>query len=199
MVNKGLESDLKDTQSCLNTVRMELETTKRSHTFETDDLRRKLRNEIEDVEFKYEKDAKRMIKDRDDSEEKMRKEYEVRIDKMLAEHRVELAELQKKVDADVEAERIRRIQEAGNKEAEYESRLRTAAIDADAKQREMQLIQGDQRQVGPRPGASAEDQPSRPIGRLDCQQSHTRSIERCDEGEDPFSRVRQPSAIAGLQ
>jgi kinesin family protein C1 len=143
MVNKGLESDLKDTQSCLNTVRMELETTKRSHTFETDDLRRKLRNEIEDVEFKYEKDAKRMIKDRDDSEEKMRKDYEVRIDKMLAEHRAELAELQKKVDADVEAERVRRTQEAGNKEAEYESRLRTAAIDADAKQREMQLVQGD--------------------------------------------------------
>jgi kinesin family protein C1 len=143
MVNKGLESDLKDTQSCLNTVRMELETTKRSHTFETDDLRRKLRNEIEDMEFKYEKDTKRMIKDRDDSEEKTRKEYEVRIDKMLAEHRAELAELQKKVDADVEAERIRRIQEAGNKEAEYESRLKTAAIDADAKQREMQLVQGD--------------------------------------------------------
>jgi kinesin family protein C1 len=122
---------------------MELEMTQRNHTFETDDLRRKLRNEIEDVEFKYEKDAKRMIKDREDSEEKTRKEYEARIDKMLAEHRVELAELQKKVNADGEAERNRRAQEAEKVEAEYASRLRTAAIDADAKQREMQLVQGE--------------------------------------------------------
>jgi kinesin family protein C1 len=122
---------------------MELEMTQRNHTFETDDLRRKLRNEIEDVEFKYEKEAKRMIKDREDSEEKTRKEYEARIDKMLAEHRVELAELQKKVNADGEAERNRRAQEAEKVEAEYASRLRTAAIDADAKQREMQLVQGE--------------------------------------------------------
>jgi kinesin family protein C1 len=122
---------------------MELEMTQRNHTFETDDLRRKLRNEIEDVEFKYEKDAKRMIKDREDSEEKTRKEYEARIDKMLAEHRAELAELQKKVNADGEAERNRRAQEAEKVEAEYASRLRTAAIDADAKQREMQLVQGE--------------------------------------------------------
>jgi kinesin family protein C1 len=122
---------------------MELEMTQRNHTFETDDLRRKLRNEIEDMEFKYEKDAKRMIKDREDSEEKTRKEYEARIDKMLAEHRAELAELQKKVNADGEAERNRRAQEAEKVEAEYASRLRTAAIDADAKQREMQLVQGE--------------------------------------------------------
>jgi kinesin family protein C1 len=122
---------------------MELEMTQRNHTFETDDLRRKLRNEIEDVEFKYEKDAKRMIKDREDSEEKTRKEYEARIDKMLAEHRADLAELQKKVNADGEAERNRRAQEAEKVEAEYASRLRTAAIDADAKQREMQLVQGE--------------------------------------------------------
>jgi kinesin family protein C1 len=122
---------------------MELEMTQRNHTFETDDLRRKLRNEIEDVEFKYEKEAKRMIKDREDSEEKTRKEYEARIDKMLAEHRAELAELQKKVNADGEAERNRRAQEAEKVEAEYASRLRTAAIDADAKQREMQLVQGE--------------------------------------------------------
>jgi kinesin family protein C1 len=122
---------------------MELEMTQRNHTFETDDLRRKLRNEIEDMEFKYEKDAKRMSKDREDSEEKTRKEYEARIDKMLAEHRAELAELQKKVNADGEAERNRRAQEAEKVEAEYASRLRTAAIDADAKQREMQLVQGE--------------------------------------------------------
>jgi kinesin family protein C1 len=122
---------------------MELEMTQRNHTFETDDLRRKLRNEIEDMEFKYEKDAKRMSKDREDSEEKTRKEYEARIDKMLAEHRAELAELQKKVNADGEAERNRRAQEAEKVEAEYASRLRTAAIDADVKQREMQLVQGE--------------------------------------------------------
>jgi kinesin family protein C1 len=142
-VNKGLESDLKDTQSCFNTVKMELEMTQRNHSFETDDLRRKLRNEMDDLEFRHEKDAKRMVKDREDSEEKLRKEYEARIDKMLKEHSAELAELQKKVDADGEAERSRRTQEAEKVEAEYASRLRTAAIDADAKQREIQLVQGE--------------------------------------------------------
>jgi kinesin family protein C1 len=122
---------------------MELEMTQRNHSFETDDLRRKLRNEIEDAEFKHEKDAKRMLKDKEESEEKMRKDFEARIDKMLREHSVELAELQKKVDADGEAERNRRAKEAQRVEDEYASRLRTAAMEADAKQREIQLVQGE--------------------------------------------------------
>ncbi|KAF2821479.1 kinesin-domain-containing protein [Ophiobolus disseminans] len=142
-VNKGLESDLKDTQSCFTTVKMELEMTQRNHTFETDDLRRKLRNDVEDMEFRHEKDTKRMLKDKEESEEKIRKDFEGRIDKLLREHGAELAELRKKVDADSEAERSRRSQEAQAVEADYASRLRMAAVDADVKQREIQLVQGE--------------------------------------------------------
>jgi kinesin family protein C1 len=142
-VNKGLEGDLKDTQSCLNTVKMELEMTQRNHSFETEDLRRKLRNEIEDLEFRHEKDNKRMLRDKEDSEEKIRKDFEARVDKLLKEHNEELAKLQKKLDADSEAERSQRTQEAQKLETEYASRLRQAETDADAKQREIQLVQGE--------------------------------------------------------
>lgn len=142
-VNKGLETELKDTQSCFTTVKMELEMTQRNHSFETDDLRRKLRNEVDDLETRHEKDTKRMLRDREEAEEKMRKDYEGRIDKLLKEHSVELAELRKKIDADSEAERMRRTKEAQEVEAEYASRLRMAAMDADVKQREIQLVQGE--------------------------------------------------------
>ncbi|KAH3907927.1 kinesin-like protein [Parastagonospora nodorum] len=142
-LNKGLEGDLKDTQSCLSTVKMELEMTQRNHSFETEDLRRKLRNEIEDLEFKHEKETKRVLRDKEDSEEKLRKDFEVRVDKLLKEHNEELAKLQKKLDADSEVERSRRAQEAQKIEAEYASRLRHAETEADAKQREIQLVQGE--------------------------------------------------------
>jgi kinesin family protein C1 len=142
-VNTGLEADLKDTRSCFNTVKMELEMTQRNHTFETDDLRRKLRNEVDDIEHRLEKDAKRMRREREESEDNMRKTFEARIDKLLKEHGEELTELRKRVDADSEAERTKRMQEAQNLEAEYMSRVRTAAMEADTKQREIQLVQGD--------------------------------------------------------
>lgn len=142
-VNKGLESDLKDTQSCLTTVKMELEMTQRNHTFETDGLRRKLRNEVEDAEFQHEKATKRILKDREESEQQIRKDFESRIDILLKEHSTELAELRKRVDADGEAERARRAQEAQQVEAEYASQLKKAATDVNKKQREIQLVQGE--------------------------------------------------------
>lgn len=122
---------------------MELEMTQRNHTFETDDLRRKLRNEVEDLEFRHEKDAKRMQKEKEESEEKLRKDFEARIDKLLKEHGAEIAELRKKLDADSEVERSKRAQELQMIETEYAAKLRTAGIEADAKQREMQLVQGE--------------------------------------------------------
>ncbi|KAH8702890.1 P-loop containing nucleoside triphosphate hydrolase protein [Phaeosphaeriaceae sp. PMI808] len=142
-VNEGLTSDLKDTKSAFATVKMELEMTQRNHSFETDDLRRKLRNEVEDVEFRHEKDIKRMLRDKEESEDKLRKDFETRIDKLIKEHGAELAELRKKVNADGEAERIRRQEEAQKVELEYASKLRMAALDADTKQREIQLVQGE--------------------------------------------------------
>jgi kinesin family protein C1 len=117
--------------------------TRHNYSIETDDLRRKLRNEVDDVEYRYQKDAKRMLKDKEESEDKMRKEFETRIDKLLKEHSEQLAELRKKISADSEAERSQRTKEAQELEAGYVSKLRLAAMEADAKQREIQLVQGE--------------------------------------------------------
>lgn len=143
VVNKGLESDLDDTRSCLKSVKMELEMNKQKHSYEVDDFRRRLRNEIEDLESRHRKETDRMQREQEDAETKVRKELEAQIDKLLKEHSEELAVLRKKLDADSEAERSQRMQEAQKLEAEYASKLRTAALDADVKQREAQLVQGE--------------------------------------------------------
>ncbi|KAH7355526.1 P-loop containing nucleoside triphosphate hydrolase protein [Pyrenochaeta sp. MPI-SDFR-AT-0127] len=143
VVNKGLESELDDTRSCLKSVKMELEMTQQKHSYEVDDFRRKLRNEVEDLDSRHRKETDRMQREREDAESKIRKELEVRIDKLLKEHSEELAGLRKKLDADSEAERNKRTQEAQEIEIEYASKLRMAALDADVKQREVQLVQGE--------------------------------------------------------
>lgn len=122
---------------------MELEMNKQKHSYEVDDFRRRLRNEIEDLESRHRKETDRMQREQEDAETKVRKELEAQIDKLLKEHSEELAVLRKKLDADSEAERSQRMQEAQKLEAEYASKLRTAALDADVKQREAQLVQGE--------------------------------------------------------
>ncbi|KAF1830137.1 kinesin-domain-containing protein [Decorospora gaudefroyi] len=143
IVNKGLESELDDTRSCLKSVKMELEMIQQKHTFEVDDVRRRLRNEVEDLESRHRKDTDRMEREKDEAERKIRNELEGRIDKLLKEHNEELAGLRKKLDADTEVERSRRAQEAQKLEDEYASKLRAAALDADVKQREAQLVHGE--------------------------------------------------------
>jgi kinesin family protein C1 len=122
---------------------MELDMVQQKHTFEVDDVRRRLRNEVEDLESRHRKDTDRIEREKDESERKTRIELEGRIDKLLKEHNEELGELRKKLDADTETERNRRAQEAQKIEHEYVSKLRAAALDADVRQREAQLVQGD--------------------------------------------------------
>ncbi|OAG26274.1 kinesin-domain-containing protein [Alternaria alternata] len=143
IVNKGLESELDDTRSCLKSVKMELEMMQQKHTYEVEDVRRRLRIEVEDLESRHRKDTDRMERERDEVERKTRLELEGRIDKLLKEHDEELAGLRKKLDADTETERSRRVQEAQKIEEEYGSKLRAAAMEADAKHREAQLVQGE--------------------------------------------------------
>lgn len=122
---------------------MEMEMTQQKHSYELDDMRRKLRNEVEELEFRHQKDTGRMQREKEDTESKVRKELEERIEKLLKEHSAELAELRKKLDVDTEAERVRQSQLAQKIETEYASKLRMAALDADTKQRETQLLQGE--------------------------------------------------------
>ncbi|USP77915.1 hypothetical protein yc1106_05189 [Curvularia clavata] len=143
IVNKGLESELDDTRSSLKSVKMELDMAQQKHTYEVDDVRRRLRNEVEDLESRHRKDTDRLERERDELERKTRSEFEARIDKLLKQHEEELQILRKKLDSDSEAERSRRAQEAQKIEEEYASKLRAAALDADVKQREAQLLQGE--------------------------------------------------------
>lgn len=142
-VNKDLETDLKDAKSCMKTMEMEVEMTKRNIAFETDDIRRKHRNEIEDLENKHEKATHRWQSEKEAAEEKVRKNFEAQIDKLLKEHREQLDELNAKLSKETEAERSRQLQKEQELEAEYGSKLRAAGLEADTKQRELQLVQGD--------------------------------------------------------
>ncbi|RAQ99945.1 carboxy-terminal kinesin 2 [Stemphylium lycopersici] len=143
IVNKGLETELDDTRSSLKSVKMELEMAQQKHTYEVDDVRRRLRNDMEDLESRHRKDTDRLEREREEAERKTRAELEGRMDKLLKEHEEELSILRKKLDQDSEAERSRRAQEAQKIEDEYASKLRAAALEADAKQREAQLVQGE--------------------------------------------------------
>lgn len=142
-INKDQETDLKDVRSCLKTMEMELEMTKRNNAFEADDIRRKYRNEIEDLENKHEKATHRWQTEKEAAEEKLRRNFEAQIDKLLKEHKEQLDELNAKLSKETETERSRQLQREQEVEAEYASKLRTANIETDAKQRELQLIQGE--------------------------------------------------------
>jgi kinesin family protein C1 len=127
----------------MKTLEMDLEMTRRNNTYETDDLRRKHRNELEDAESKVDKVASRMRSEREEAEDKMRRDFEARIDKLLKEHKEQLDELNSKLSQETEAERSRQLQKEQEVEAEYASKLRNAGMEADAKQRELQLVQGE--------------------------------------------------------
>jgi len=143
VANKALESELDDTRSCLKSVKMEMEMAQQRHAYEVDDLRRKLRHEVEELDFRHQKDTARQQREREEAENKVRKELEERIEKLLKDHSAELIELRKKLDIDTEAERARQLQVAQKIETEYASKLRMAELDSDAKQRESQLLQGE--------------------------------------------------------
>ncbi|KAF2629394.1 carboxy-terminal kinesin 2 [Macroventuria anomochaeta] len=142
-VNRDLETDLKDAKSCMKTMEMEMEMTKRNTAFEADDIRRKHRNEIEDLENKHEKATHRWRSEKEAAEEKVRRNFEAQIDKLLKEHKEQLDGLNAKLSKETETERNRQLQKEQEVEAEYASKLRAAGIEADAKQRELQLVQGD--------------------------------------------------------
>lgn len=127
----------------MKTLEMDMEMTKRNISFETDDMKRKHRNEIEDLENKHDKAAHRWQSEKEAAEEKVRRNFEAQIDKLLKEHKEQLDELNAKLSKETEAERSRQLQKEQEVEAEYASKLRTANIEAETKQRELQLVQGD--------------------------------------------------------
>jgi kinesin family protein C1 len=122
---------------------MELESVRRSHSFEVDDLRRKHRNEVEDLEDRHRKDSERSRRDNEGTADNVRKELEARIEKLLKAHADELTELERRLRTELEEERSKRIRDTTEVQAEFALKLRQASLEADTKEREAQLIQGE--------------------------------------------------------
>lgn len=141
--NDELKSNLNDAKSYMATANMELETTRRNHTFEVDDLRRKHRTEVDDWEDRYRRDTDRIKKDNEEFADKVRKDFESQIDKLLKMHSEELAEMQKKLKNEIEEERTRRSREALELQTEYKLKLQNAGLEADSKEREALNIRGE--------------------------------------------------------
>lgn len=122
---------------------MELESTRRSHSFEADDLRRKHRNDLEDLESRYRKDAERSKRENEEAADKVQKEFETQIEKLLKLHSEELADLEKRWRTELEEERSKRLREVQEAQTEFALKMKTAGLEVDTKQREAQLIQGE--------------------------------------------------------
>jgi kinesin family protein C1 len=137
------KTELKDLKSLLSTTNMELETVRRSHSFEVDDLRRKHRNEVEDLEDRHRKDSERSRRDNEGAADKVRKEFEAQIGKLLKMHTEELAEMERRLKTDLEEERSKRLRETTEVQSEFALKLRNAGLEADTKEREAQLLQGE--------------------------------------------------------
>ncbi|KAF2008592.1 carboxy-terminal kinesin 2 [Aaosphaeria arxii CBS 175.79] len=142
-INDELKSDLRDAKSYMATANMELETTRRNHTFEVDDMRRKYRNDMEDLQEKYRKEADKLRRQSEEAADKQRKEFEAQIDKLLKMHADELETVQKKLKSQVEEEQGRRSREAQAIESEFKLKLQNAGLEADTKERENQLVKGE--------------------------------------------------------
>lgn len=142
-LNEELKSDLRDAKQYMSTANMEMETMRRNHTFEVDDLRRKYRNETEEMQDRYRKDTDRLKKENEEAAEKTRKEFESQIDKLLKMHSEELADMEKKLKAEVEEERSKRSREALELQTEFKLKLQNAGLEADTKGRELQTLQGE--------------------------------------------------------
>ncbi|PVI06417.1 kinesin-domain-containing protein [Periconia macrospinosa] len=137
------KTDIRDLKGLVSTTNMELDALRRSHSFEVDDLRRKHRGEIEDLEDRVRKVAERSQRDNEDEVQRVRRELEAEAEKTLKAHSEQLADLEKRLKTELEEERAKRLREAQEFEAEFSSKLRNAGLEADAKHREAQLIQGE--------------------------------------------------------
>ena len=142
-VNDQLKIELNETKLKFSSIAMDLDTARRTHSFEVDDLRRRHRNELDDVRDQHRKDFERTQRENEEASEKVRKDFESQIDKLLKLHQNEVADLEKRLKSEVEEERMRRLREVQEIQAEYASKLQNVGVEADAKDREAQNIRGE--------------------------------------------------------
>ncbi|KAF2001508.1 kinesin-domain-containing protein [Amniculicola lignicola CBS 123094] len=139
-LNEGLNSDLKDAKKYMETTGRDLEQARRNHTYEVDDMRRKHNNEMDDMRDRYSKDALRAKRETEEAVEKAHKDCEAKIDRLVKAHGEELAQIKKKLEAEVEDERSRRTREAQELQVAFALKLQNAGLEFDTKDREAQNV-----------------------------------------------------------
>ncbi|KAL5373211.1 hypothetical protein DPSP01_012906 [Paraphaeosphaeria sporulosa] len=137
------KTNIADLKSLNSTISMELENVKRSHSYEVDDLRRKYQNDMQDAFDRSKRDLERARDENKDLAEKIERELKAEIEKLLKSHKEELEALERRLKAELEEERGKRQREQQDVQKEFDSELRNARLEADTKERENQLLQGE--------------------------------------------------------
>ncbi|KAF1972401.1 kinesin-domain-containing protein [Bimuria novae-zelandiae CBS 107.79] len=137
------KTNLADVKSLNSTMAMELENVRRSHTYEVDDLRRKYQTDMQDLIDRHKRDLDRSRDESKDLADKVERELKAEIEKLLKSHKDELETLEKKLRTELEEEKAKRQRERQDVQSEFDSELRAARLEADTKEREKQLLQGN--------------------------------------------------------
>jgi kinesin family protein C1 len=132
-----------DLKSLNTTISMELENHKRSHSYEVDDLRRKYQNDMQDACDRHKRDLEHAREENKDFGKKIERELKGEIEKLLISHKEELETLERRLKAELEEERSKRQRERQDVQKEFDSELRASKLEADTKERENQLLQGE--------------------------------------------------------
>lgn len=122
---------------------MELENVRRSHTYELDDMRRKYEIDHQDLSARHKRELERSQDDSKHLAEKVERELQAKIEKLLRSQKEELDTLERKWKTELEDERSKRQSERQDVQREFDSDLRAARLEADTKERENQLLQGE--------------------------------------------------------
>ena len=137
------KTNIADVKSLNSTMSMELENVKRSHSYEVDDLRRKYQNEMQDLCDRHKRDLDRSRDDSKDLADKVERELKAEIASLLKSHKEELETLEKRLKVELEEEQGKRKLERQDVQREFDTELRAARLEADSKERENQLLQGE--------------------------------------------------------
>lgn len=128
--NQNLQSTLDDTKSKFVASTTDLETAKRTHSLDLDELKRQHRNEVEDMRDQQRRDADRARRDAHDD-----------VDRLTKLHREELADLERRLKADLEEERERRVREVQDVSNQWALQRQSAEVERSGKDRERDELQ----------------------------------------------------------
>lgn len=134
--NNTLHSELEDAKVKLSTTTMALDDARRKHTYEVDDLRRKHRHDHDDLKDAHRKEMERLRRETQEEADTLRRQAETGSSSLRQAHREELAEVERRLKAELDDERSRRIQEVQEVSTKLELHRQNTGLDIEQKDRE---------------------------------------------------------------